>query len=62
MAEADMARITLEASGVPCFIAADDCGGMQPILALAAGVRLMVRKADEAHADDVLRASQLPED
>lgn len=54
MAQAEMARIALEASGIVCFLSQDDCGGMEPYLQSSNGVRLMIRRDDQERANDVL--------
>ncbi len=52
--EAELARMRLEANGIPVFISADDCGSWRPWLQLSMGVRLMVRSVDAEHASEVL--------
>lgn len=58
--EAVLARMRLEANGVPAFISADDCGSWRPWLQLSMGIRLMVRSVDAEHASEVL--NDLPAD
>lgn len=53
--EADLAKGALEAFGIDCMIARDDCGGQRPHLALTGGLRLLVRAEDAQSAKEVLR-------
>ena len=53
---AEVARTQLEASGIPAFVARDDCGGMQPNLANLGGIRLLIDSAHEAEARALLAA------
>ena len=48
--ESDIACGILENADIPCTVAADDCGGMQPNLRMSTGVRILVpeSKAEEA--------------
>ena len=57
---AEVARTHLEASGIPAFVARDDCGGMRPHLANLGGARLLIDSAHEAEAREIL-AVALPE-
>jgi hypothetical protein len=58
-AAAEIARGFLEASGVEAFVAADDAGGLYPMLALTHGVQLQVRPEDEERAREILRSVSL---
>lgn len=53
--EAKIAKGALEASGIDCMIATDDCGGQRPHLAFGGGIRLLVRSEDTLLASEVLR-------
>lgn len=52
--EAELARMRLEANGIPAIVSADDCGSWDPWLQLASGVRLMVHSGDAEHASEAL--------
>ena len=54
--EANLAKGALEAFGIDCMIARDDCGGQRPHLAFAGGLRLLVRADDAQRAREVLNA------
>ena len=51
---AEVARMSLEASGIPAFVSKDDCGGMQPHLKMITAIRLMINAADETEAQAIL--------
>ena len=53
-AEADLARSFLEAFGIECVVAADDCGGQRPALLMGRGVRLLGRSEDLERAEEAL--------
>ncbi len=54
--EAEIARGMLEAEGIEAVIAADDCGGQRPLMGAASGgARLLVRRADEKKAKNLLQ-------
>ena len=53
-AEATLAKSALEAFGIDCMIGSDDCGGQRPSLAMANGIRLIIRTGDVSRAEDVL--------
>lgn len=52
--EAELARMRLEAGGIPAIVSADDCGSWDPWLQLSSGVRLMVHSGDAEHASEAL--------
>ena len=52
--EAEIAKGALEAFGIDCMIARDNCGGQRPHLTLTGGLRLLVRAEDAQRAADVL--------
>ena len=52
--EAILAKSALEAFGIDCMIGSDDCGGQRPSLAMANGIRLIIRTGDVSRAEDVL--------
>ena len=54
--EADIAKAALEAFGINCMNARDNCGGQRPHLTVTGGLRLIVRAEDAERAADVLRA------
>jgi len=54
--EANLAKGALEAFGIDCMIARDDCGGQRPHMALTGGLRLLVRAEDAQRAAEVLEA------
>lgn len=60
--EAEVARATLAGSGIDALVDSDDCGGMQPFLQLARGVRLSVRSRDVARAEEILAQPSGPQD
>jgi hypothetical protein len=51
--DADLAKMTLEASGIESFIRSDDCGGMRPHLWMG-GVELLLHLDDLERAEEVL--------
>ena len=52
--EADMAKALLEEDGIPALVQSDSAGGMNPTLAFATGVRLLVFAKDLPMAREVL--------
>ena len=52
--DAELARNTLEAAGIPCVLINDDAGGAQAGLGFINHARLIVREEDVAEALDVL--------
>jgi hypothetical protein len=52
--EAMIAKSALDAFGIDCTLASDDCGGQRPSLTMSNGVRLVVRGTDAGPAADVL--------
>ena len=54
--EAELARATLAAAGIPSVISADDAGGAYPF-DLTGGARLLVDEADAQDAAAVLATS-----
>ena len=61
---ANLAAANLQAHGIPCWINADDGGGMLPNLAAPGGVRLLVQGSDSAAAvallKDPMPAAEIP--
>ena len=53
--EAELARGMLEAEGIEAMIEADDCGGQRPLMGANVGVKLLVRRADEKKAKNLLQ-------
>ena len=53
---AEVARTSLDASGIPAFVSTDDCGGMQPHLKMITAIRLMINAADENEAKAILES------
>ena len=51
--DADLAKMTLEASGIESFIRSDDCGGMRPHFWMG-GVELLLHVTDVERAEEVL--------
>lgn len=58
--EAEMAAGLLESEGIEAMVMADDAGGTYPMLQFVRGVRLMVFKADQARAQEILAAMAEP--
>jgi hypothetical protein len=54
--EAHLAKGALDAFGIDCMVARDDCGGQRPHMALTGGLRLLVRAEDARRAAEVLEA------
>lgn len=52
--EAEMARATLDAHGIPAAVSRDDCGGMEPQLNISGGARLKVTQRNARAALDIL--------
>jgi Putative prokaryotic signal transducing protein len=61
--EADLATGALAAAGIEAIIQADSGGGMQPSIAWAGGVQVIVRAADAKAARAILDepAREMPE-
>jgi len=56
--EAELDKSLLEANGIPCFISAEDAGGMRPPpFQFDPGARLIVRSVDLIPARRLLRDS-----
>ena len=55
---AELARMTLEGSGVDASVSKDDCGGMWPYLQASTGVRLIVRTEDTERAEEILKHAE----
>lgn len=53
---AEIARMTLDAHGIPAIVSKDDCGGMEPYLQPGLGVRLLVHDANHEEARRILDA------
>lgn len=53
---AEIARMTLDAHGIPAIISKDDCGGMEPYLQPGLGVRLLVHDVNHEEARRILDA------
>lgn len=52
---ANLAKATLEGSGIDTMLRKDDGGGMRPYLQAATGIQLLVRQDDAERADKILR-------
>lgn len=53
---AEMARASLEARGIECWLTSDDCGGMLSGMDAVRGIKLLVRRADIEAAKALLAA------
>jgi len=53
--DAGMAQQLLQEGGIMAFVFKDDAGGMEPQLQRSAGVRLVINRADEQRAHQMLR-------
>ena len=51
---AEIARLTLEARGIPSMVSKDDCGGMEPYLQAGLGVRLLIHESNREEARRIL--------
>jgi hypothetical protein len=60
--EADMAKSALEAAEIQAMVLGDDAGGLQPGLWEGRGVAVVVNRADEAAARNVLGSTARPTD
>ena len=58
---ANLARGILEANGIECWLAADDCGGMLAAVDLVRGIKLLVRSESATVARELLKAEVVPE-
>jgi len=54
--DAGMAQEVLHSKGVRAFIFKDDAGGMEPHLQRTVGVRLLVKRPDAEHAQQILQS------
>ncbi len=55
---ANLAKATLEGSGIDVMIRKDDCGGMRPYLQSATGVQVLVCQKDVKQAEEILRHAE----
>jgi hypothetical protein len=53
---ASLAKASLEARGIECWLTADDCGGMLAAMDAVRGVKLLVRRSDSEAAKALLSA------
>lgn len=53
--EADLIKAQLESENIPCFLKSDNAGGMLPQLIMMTGIEIMVSKADEKLALQVMQ-------
>jgi len=60
--EADLAGSWLDAAGIDFMVMSDDAGGAYPFLQMTRGVKLIVAKADEARAQEVLETAERGEE
>jgi hypothetical protein len=60
--EADLAKSALEAAEIQAMVLGDDAGGLQPGLWEGRGVAVVVSRADEAAARNVLGSTARPTD
>jgi hypothetical protein len=58
--EAELAASRLEANGIACRIAGDDCGAMLPSLSQALGVRVLISASDAVAARVLLELPTAP--
>jgi Putative prokaryotic signal transducing protein len=58
--EADLAKSALEAAEIDSMVVSDDAGGLQPGLWEGRGVAVVVNRADESAARDVLTSIAEP--
>lgn len=52
--DADLAKAVLQANGIEAIVSADDAGGMEPWLASAQHIQILVREGDASLARDLL--------
>jgi len=52
--EANLARSRLQAAGIESMMRRDDCGGLNPALAMTQGINLVVKSDDAKRAAAVL--------
>ena len=58
-AQAEVVKTLLESHGIAAIVQADDCGGLRPHLVFGAGgVKVLVRKEDEAKVISILTAKE----
>jgi hypothetical protein len=60
--EADVAKSALDAADITSMILGDDAGGIQPGLWEGRGVAVVVNRADEAAAREILTSKPIPEE
>lgn len=53
---AGMAHSALKSESIQAIVSRDDCGGMEPQLNIAGGVRLIVKEGDVQAANQILDA------
>lgn len=53
--EAEIGRAMLEFNGVDAMIVSEDCGGQQPFVGAAIGMKRVVRRRDEQKATMLLK-------
>ncbi|MEZ5063921.1 MAG: DUF2007 domain-containing protein [bacterium] len=56
--EADLAASWLDAEGIACELVSDDAGGVFPMLQVTRGVKLLVDRALETRALEILERSE----
>jgi hypothetical protein len=59
--EADVAKSALDAANIQAMVLGDDAGGVQPGTWESRGVAVVVNRADESAARDVLNGAKLAE-
>lgn len=55
--QADLVQSVLAANGIDAIVMSDDCGSVDPALAMVRGVHVVVAAEDVARAEDVLAGS-----
>jgi hypothetical protein len=58
--EADLAKSALDAASIESMVLGDDAGGVQPATWESRGVAVVVNRADESAAREVLNADAKP--
>jgi hypothetical protein len=59
--EAEIAKLQLEAAGIPCRVLTDGLGGVHPHLQFARGVRVLVPESLLEDAAEVLEEDDAPD-
>lgn len=61
-AQANLVKNILEGSGIEVFVHRDDCCGWEPFAASMNSVRLIIKRSNQARAEELLKEIDLPKE